>query len=434
MKTARNTFYLLILLGLASAIHATPLTTDDLLEHYRYLHENPELSQQEENTAAYLARELEGLGYAVSRGIGGHGLVGVLRNGDGPTIMYRADMDGLPVEESTGRPYASQATGLSLTGEEVRVMHACGHDVHMTVLLGVASQMSAQRENWQGTLLLVLQPAEELGSGARAMLEDGLYTRFPVPDSAVALHVSASLPAGQLGYVSGFAMANVDEVDLAIFGRGGHGAYPHTTRDPVVLAAQIILALQTVISRELSPLDSAVITVGSIHGGTKHNVISDEVMLQLTVRSYSDETRAYLLRRIKEISQGLARTARLPEDRLPVMTVRDEFTPSVYNSPALVETVVGLMRGAVGESGLVGISPVMGGEDFSQYGRTAEQVPVSLFWLGTVSEDDHAAAANGELDLPSLHSARFAPEAGPAISTGVSAMTAALIGLLQAHE
>jgi hippurate hydrolase len=404
------------------------LAIDDLLEHYRYLHENPELSKQEQNTAAYLARELEGMGYEITTGIGGHGLVGLLRNGNGPTIMYRADMDGLPVAEATGLPYASRATGLSLTGEEVQVMHACGHDVHMTVLLGVASHMAARRQNWEGTLVLVLQPAEELGTGARAMLDDGLFRRFPEPEAALALHVSASLPAGQVGYVSGFAMANVDEVDLTVFGRGGHGAYPHTTRDPVVLAAQIVLALQNVISRELSPLDSAVITVGSIHGGTKHNVISDEVMMQLTVRSYSDETRAYLLRRIEEISQGLARTARLPEDRLPVMNIRDEYTPAVYNSPALVDRALGLMPESIE---VLEISPVMGGEDFSRYGRTTEQVPLFLFALGAVSKSDHAAAARGELDLPSLHSARFAPDAQPAISTGVDAMTAVLTGLLQ---
>lgn len=427
MKTALKPLAFL-LLALAGPVTAAPLAVEDLLEHYRYLHQNPELSRQEKNTAAYLARELEGMGYDITTDIGGHGLVGVLRNGEGPTIMYRADMDGLPVTEATGLPYASRATGLSLTGEQVQVMHACGHDVHMTVLLGVASRMAAQRDDWQGTLLLVLQPAEELGAGARAMLEDGLFTRFPLPEAALALHVNASLPAGQLGYVSGFAMANVDEVDLTVFGRGGHGAYPHATRDPVVLSAQIVLALQNVISRELSPLDSAVITVGSIHGGTKHNVISDEVNLQLTVRSYSDDTRAYLLRRIEEISHGLARTARLPEDRLPVMTIRDEYTPAVYNNPALVERTLGLMRAS---AEVVEISPVMGGEDFSQYGRTAEQVPLFLFALGTVSKADHSAAARGELDLPSLHSARFAPDAAPAINTGVRAMTAALTGLLQ---
>ncbi len=432
MPTILKLLILLCSLALARLAVAAPMTSDELLQHYRYLHQNPELSLQEKNTAAYLARELKTLGYEVTTGIGGHGLVGVLRNGDGPTIMYRADMDALPVTEATGLPYASQATGLSLTGEEVQVMHACGHDVHMTVLLGVASRLATRRDDWQGTLLLVLQPAEELGAGARAMLDDGLFQRFPTPQAALALHVSASLPTGQLGYVSGFAMANVDEVDLTIFGRGGHGAYPHTTIDPVLLSAQIITALQQIVSREVSPLESAVVTVGSIHGGTKHNVIPDEVRLQLTVRSYSDNTRTYLLRRIEEIAQGLARSARLPEDRLPVMTVRDEYTPAVYNEPELVERAAALMRAALGEQALVGISPVMGGEDFSRYARTPEQVPVSLFSLGTVSPDRHAAAARGELNLPSLHSALFAPDAGPAIRTGVDAMTAALTGLLQA--
>lgn len=417
---------------LAASCPATPLSHDQLLAHYRHLHQNPELSNQESDTAAYLASELKDMGYEVTGGIGGHGLVGVLRNGDGPTIMYRADMDALPVAENTGLPFASRATGISLTGEQVQVMHACGHDIHMSVLLGVASHMIATRNAWQGTLLLVLQPAEELGTGALAMLDDGLFQRFPLPRAALALHVNASLPAGQLGFVSGYALANVDEVDLTVYGRGGHGAYPHTTRDPVVLAAQIVLALQTIVSRELSPLESAVITVGSIHGGTKHNVISDEVALQLTVRSYSDETRDYLLRRIEEISRGLARAARLPEDRLPVMTLRDEYTPAVYNDPKLVDTAAQLMRAALDENALVALDPVMGGEDFSRYGRTREQVPVALFWLGTVSAADHAAATRGELELPSLHSARYAPDASPAIATGVNAMTAALTGLLQA--
>ncbi|RLQ21438.1 amidohydrolase [Seongchinamella sediminis] len=407
------------------------LTDAQLLAHYRHLHSHPELSLQEEQTARYLARELSSMGYAVSTGIGGHGLVAKLENGDGPTLMYRADMDGLPIPENTGLPFASEATGIIPSGDEVAVMHGCGHDVHMTVLLGVASQMMARRDEWQGTLLLVGQPAEELGAGALAMLEDGLYPRFGVPDANLALHVSATLPAGQFGYVSGYALANVDEVDISVYGRGGHGAYPHTTTDPVLMAAQIVLGLQTIVSRELSPLDSAVITVGSIHGGTKHNIISDEVKMQLTVRSYSDATRAMLLRRIEEISHGVARTAGMAEDRLPLVTVTDEYTPAVYNDPALVGTVAGLVRQALGESAMVELDPVMGGEDFSRYGRTEEQVPGNIVWLGTVSPANMAAAEAGQLTLPSLHSAKFAPDAEPTIAAGVSGMTAALLGLFK---
>ena len=280
--------------------------------------------------------------------------------------------------------------------------------------------------------MLLGQPAEEIGAGAKAMLGDQLYRRFPLPDYNLALHVSASLPAGQIGYVSGYALANVDSVDVSVYGRGGHGAYPHKTRDPVVIAAEIVLALQTIVSRELSPLDSAVVTIGSIHGGTKHNIISDEVRLQLTVRSYSDETRAYLLRRIEEVSHGSARTAGMAEDRLPQVTVKDEFTPSVYNSPELVAAVVPLLRNELGDKAVVETSPVMGGEDFSRYGRTSEKIPGNLMWLGTVSEDDHRAAAAGKLALPSLHSAKYAPDAAPAIDTGVRGLSAALLGLFQA--
>ena len=410
---------------------AQALSDDDLLEHYKYLHENPELSLQEHQTAAYLARELEGMGYKVTTGVGGTGLVGVLANGDGPTLMYRADMDALPVEEATGLPYASQAKGVLPSGEEVLVMHACGHDVHMTVWLGVASRMAASREDWRGTLVLVAQPAEEIGAGAKAMLADRLFQRFPRPDFNLALHVNAALPAGQVGYVSGYAMANVDSVDVSVYGRGGHGAYPHKTRDPVVMASQIVLALQNVVSREVSPLDSAVITVGSIHGGTKHNIISDEVKLQLTVRSYSDETRNYLLRRIEEISAGVARTAGMPEERLPSVVVRDEYTPAVYNAPELVERALPLLRQSLGEKSVVAISPVMGGEDFSRYGRTDPSVPGFLFALGAVNQADYAASQRGDTVLPSLHSAVFAPDAAPTLATGVKAATAVLTGLLQ---
>ena len=404
---------------------------DELLQHYKHLHANPELSLQEQNTAAYLARELEGLGYQVTTGVGGNGLVAVLENGDGPTVMYRADMDGLPVTEATGLSYASKTRGTIPSGEEVPVMHACGHDVHMSVWLGVAGQMVESRGDWRGTLVLVGQPAEEIGAGAKAMLGDGLYKRFPLPDYNLALHVNAALPAGQVGYVSGYAMANVDSVDITVYGRGGHGAYPHKTKDPVVMASQIILALQTVVSREISPLDSAVITVGSIHGGTKHNIISDEVHLQLTVRSYSDEIRNYLLRRIEEISLGVARTAGMGEDRLPRVVVKDEYTPAVFNNPELVDRALSLLRQYLGEEAVVAMSPVMGGEDFARYGRTREKIPGFMFALGAVSPDDYAAARRGETELPSLHSAKFAPDAKRTLVTGVTAMHGLLTGLLQ---
>ncbi|MEP5569747.1 MAG: amidohydrolase [Halioglobus sp.] len=402
----------------------------ELVKHYQHLHKNPELSLQEEKTAAYLAHELTALGYAVTTGIGGHGLVALLENGKGPTIMYRADMDGLPIAENTGLPYSSIATGQIPSGDEVPVMHGCGHDVHMTVLLGVASEMAHRKDQWQGTLMLLGQPAEEVGKGAKAMLSDGLFQRFPIPDYNIALHVSAALPAGKIAYVSGYAMANVDSVDILVRGQGGHGAYPHKTKDPVVMAAQIVTTLQTIVSREVSPLESAVITVGSIHGGTKHNIISDEVKLQLTVRSYSDETRAYLLRRIAEVSEGVARTAGMPADQFPTINIKDEYTPAVYNTPGFMEKLVPMLEASLGEDAVVESAPVMGGEDFARYGRTEEAIPGALLWLGVVNADTYAASTRGEINLPSLHSAKFAPDAAPSIEVGVNTMTDVLVRLL----
>jgi len=404
-----------------------------LLAHYTYLHQNPELSLQEQNTSAYLANQLAASGYEVTTGIGGYGLVAMLRNGDGPTIMFRADMDALPVAEKTGLSFSSSVRAVNQAGESVPVMHACGHDIHMTVMLGIARQMVANKAKWQGTLLLLAQPAEEIGAGARAMLADGLYDRFPIPDYNLAFHVSPDLPAGHIGYVSGYSMANVDSVDITIFGVGGHGAYPQKTRDPVVMAARIVLALQTIVSRELSPTDSAVISVGSIHGGTKHNIIPDQVRLQLTIRSYADATRDFLLRRIREISQGIATTAGMPADRLPLVTTKDEYTPSVYNDPELISRIVPVLESALGKTAVQAVDPVMAGEDFARYGRTEARIPGALLWLGAMNEVQlQTARDNGEA-LPGLHSARFAPDARPTLATGVKAMSAVLPELFRMH-
>ena len=302
----------------------------------------------------------------------------------------------------TGLAYASTSTAMQDDGTTVPVMHACGHDLHMTVLVGTARRLAAKRDTWQGTLMLIAQPAEERGAGARLMLADGLFERFPRPDYNLALHASAELPVGVIGYTRGYAMANVDSVDINVRGIGGHGAYPHKTKDPVVLAAQLILQSQTIISREISPVEPAVITVGSIHGGSKHNIIGDSVRLQLTVRSYSDETREYLLRRIKEISLGLARTAGLPEDLLPEVRIKDEHTPSVFNDPALVDRVVSVLSGELGESSVQAVPPVMAGEDFARYGRTEPPIPSMLFWLGTIDPDRYSAAMKSRESLPVL--------------------------------
>ncbi|TGD72690.1 amidohydrolase [Mangrovimicrobium sediminis] len=429
---SRAYLFCLLLTLIPGAATAAPLETDKLLEHYRYLHQNPELSRQEANTSAYLARQLEAMGYSVTREVGGHGLVAILANGAGPTVMYRADMDALPIAEATGLPFASTVTATNPAGESVPVMHACGHDMHMTVMLGTASRMAGQRDAWRGRLVLVAQPAEEVGGGAKAMLADGLFQRFPVPDYNLAMHVGSGLPAGKFGYVSGYAMANVDSVDITIYGRGGHGAYPHQTVDPVVMAASIVTQLQTIVSRELPPRETAVVTVGSIHGGTKHNIIPDEVTLQLTVRSYADATRNLLLRRIREISEGVARTAGMPEERLPAVAVKDEYTPAVYNTPALVDKVVPVLQARFGEDAVVTGQPSMAGEDFGRYGRTPENIPTFLIQLGASDPAAVAAAQAGGPALPGLHSAQFAPAARPTIESGVTGMTVILLSLMPA--
>ena len=416
----------------SSSVYAADM--DYLMNLYQHLHQNPELSFQEEQTAARISDELGELGFEVTSGVGGHGLVGVLNNGAGPTIMIRTDLDGLPVVEATGLAFASTQKATEQTGQEVGVMHACGHDTHMAAFIGTAQNLVAARNDWSGTLVMIGQPAEERGTGARAMIADGLFERFPRPDYNLALHVSAEHPAGTVMYVPGWAMANVDSVDIQIHGIGGHGAYPQTTKDPIVLAADIILTLQTLVSREIAPIEPAVVTVGSIHGGAKHNVISDRVDLQLTVRSYSDEVRDALLSGIERIAHGQARAYGLSEDMLPVVTVKDEYTPAVYNTPELVERLIPALAEVLGTANLVQGKPSLGGEDFGQYGRVEPKIPSMLFWVGGVEPSRYQASERGELALPSLHSAYFAPDAELAISTGINAMTAAALELLGSVE
>jgi hippurate hydrolase len=397
---------------------------------YTHLHAQPELSLDEQQTGRRIGEELRTAGFSVTMEVGGHGVVGVLRNGPGPTFLLRTDLDALPVQEQTGAAYASQVKTTNALGSEVSVMHACGHDVHMTVLVGTARLLSALKDRWHGTAVLIGQPAEEVGSGARQMLADGLFSRFPKPDFCLALHVSAKLPAGTIGYVEGFALANVDSVDLTIRGVGGHGAWPQSTKDPIVLAAETVLALQTIVSRETPPGEAAVVTVGSIHGGTKHNVIPDEVNLQLTLRSFTEEVRQHTIKSIDRIIRGLAQAAGVPEDRMPTMRVRQEdFTPALYNDPALTRRVVRALKGTLGEHNVRQEKPVMGGEDFSEYGRTSDKIPVSLFWLGAVDPDRVKESERTGQPLPSLHSSRFLPLAEPTIKTGIQGLTAAVFEL-----
>ena len=401
-----------------------------LFELYKHLHTHPELSLHEEKTGQRIADELKETGFDVTSRVGGHGVVGVLRNGRGPTILVRTDLDALPVKEQTGLPYASNVRVTDDKGAEVEVMHACGHDVHMTVFVGAARALVALKDRWQGTLVMIGQPAEEKGSGARKMLADGLFTRFPKPDYCLALHVKADLAAGSVGYIEGYALGNVDSVDLTIRGVGGHGAWPHKTKDPVVLAAETVLALQTIVSREIAPGEPAVVTVGSIHGGTKHNIIPDEVHLQLTLRSYTDEVRAQTIAAIKRMTRGLAEAAGVPEDRLPIVALKEtEFTPATYNDPALTRRLAAVFKNWFGETNAQQAKPVMGGEDFSEYGRTPDKIPICMFWLGAVKPELVQASEKTGKTLPSLHSSQFAPLPEPTIKTGVIAMTAAVLEL-----
>ncbi len=429
---------ILVLLLLPIHIHADPglRTTiesdyDYLQSLYYQLHKHPELSFHEQQTAKRIAMELRNVGFDVTENVGGYGIVGVLKNGSGPTVLLRTDLDALPVEEKTGLKYASQTQVVDDQGKTVNTMHACGHDIHMTVFTGTARRLSNLRDTWHGTLIMIGQPAEERGAGARAMLADGLFSRFPRPDYLLGLHANAAMPAGQIGYVEGYALANVDSVDMTVFGVGGHGAYPHTTKDPIVLAAQIINALQTLVSREIPPIEAGVVTVGSIHGGTKHNIIPDRVEMQLTVRSYSDETRETLLAGIKRIARAQALGAGLPEDKLPLVKVRDEYTPALYNDPGLTKRIVPVLRAELGKEQVVEVKPVMGGEDFAEYARVEPRIPGLFLWLGAVEPGRYKSSQKTGTQLPSLHSAYFAPAPRPTILTGVETMTAAALDLFR---
>jgi hippurate hydrolase len=410
-----------------------------LVEAYRTLHAAPELSHREEKTSAFLAGALRSAGYAVTEGVGkynrhgwvGYGVVAVLKNGEGPTVLVRADMDALPVEEKTGLPYASRVRTKNDAGQEVGVMHACGHDVHVACLIGTARTLARLRDRWRGTLVLIGQPAEEIGAGAGAMLRDGLYTRFPRPDYALALHANAELEAGKVGYCPGYALASVTSVDVTVRGIGGHGSKPETTRDPVVVAAQAVLALQTVVSREVSPLDPAVVTVGSIHGGTKHNIIPDEVKLQITVRAYREEVRKKILASIERIVRGVALAAGVPDSLAPVVDAGGEFTPATYNDPGLTGRLTGVFERTFGRENVVQWSPIMAGEDFGRYSLDGNQIPACMFWLGAADPAKVAESRRTGTPLPYLHSSAFAPPPEPTLRAGVKAMTSAVLELMK---
>lgn len=398
---------------------------DETVQLYQHFHAHPELSFHEEKTAARLAAEWRSIGARVTEGVGGHGVVAVLSNGDGPTLMLRTDMDALPVREKTGLVYASRVRETDQNGTEVDVMHACGHDIHMANIVAVARYMAAHKERWRGTLLMIGQPAEERGAGAKAMLDDGLFERFQKPDYALALHVDAFSPCGQVGYRMGFSQANVDSVDITVKGRGGHGAHPHTTVDPIVQAAELVLSLQTIVSREVEPIAPAVITVGSIHGGTKHNIISDSCHLQLTVRSYSNEVRRLLLESIRRKAEAVAMAYGGSEPEVKI----SEGTPSLWNDHELAQRVSAVFRRSLGDENVKVSDQSMGGEDFSRYGKAG--VPILMFRLGAVDGKRLERFEQLGQSPPSLHSPMFYPDAAETLVTGVTVMASAALELLK---
>ncbi len=416
----------------ADPVHdATQRQLPELIAFYRDFHANPELSLQEVRSAGILAAEARKAGYEVTEHVGGNGVVAVLRNGAGPVVLIRADMDALPVTEDTGLPFASKVRATTTDGVETGVMHACGHDTHMASWIGTLRNMAAMKSRWHGTLVMIGQPAEEVGRGAEMMLGDGLFTRFPKPQYAIAFHDSASLPAGAIGMRSGYTMANVDWVDIVVKGVGGHGAYPQATKDPIVLAARIVTTLQTLVSRETDPQQAAVVTVGAFQGGTKPNIIPDQVLLQLTVRSYDPGVRKHLLEGIARIARGEAIAAGVPDDRMPVVTIKGGDTPAVFNTDPLTPRISALFARRFGADRVTAPPAVMAGEDFSRYYLADTSIQSLLFWVGGVPKDQWDKAQAGQLTLPSLHSAHWAPEPEAVIATATEAMTAAALDLLR---
>ena len=402
-----------------------------LLALYRDLHANPELSMEEVRTPALIAPKMRELGFDVTEHVGKTGVVAVMKNGPGPVLLIRADMDALPVKEQTGLPFASKAVGKLPDGSETPVMHACGHDTHITTWLATARRLSSMKDQWSGTLVMILQPGEERVMGAQAMLDDGLFKRFPKPDYLLAFHDSASLPAGQIGVTRGYALANIDSVDIDVKGVGGHGAYPQATKDPIVLASRIVTSLQTLVSRENDPQNPAVVTVGTFHAGTKRNIIPDDARLQLTVRSYSPETRKLLLDGIKRIAAGEAIAAGMPEDRMPVVTRINETGDATFNTEPFSTRLSKLFTSHFGADRFETTKPTMASEDFSQYWLTDKTKQSVIFWVGGVPKAKWDAVGGDVTKLPSLHSPLWAPDAQAVISTATEAMTLAALDVLK---
>src|SRR5213596_2240215 len=444
--TARSLIFLpSILLPALAFAQQTPQSLADaelpsLLAIYKDVHAHPELSMHEERSAAIVAKELKAAGYQVTERVGKYdkasvtcfGVVGVMKNGADPIVLVRTDLDALPVHEETGLPYASTVTTKNDAGLDVSVMHACGHDIHMSTFIGTARALAKMKDKWHGTIIFIGQPAEETVGGAKAMLKDGLYTRWPKPDYALALHDDAEFEAGKITVTEGYALANVDSVDVIVHGIGGHGAAPHKTKHPIVLSAEIINAWQTIASREKNPIDPAVITVGSIHGGTKHNIIPDEVKMQLTVRTYKKEVREKVLAAIERIARDCATAFGLPTDKLPeVHVLQAEFDPATYNNPDLTKRVAAALKTALGNDNVVTKDPSMGAEDFCEYSLPDHSIPALMFTVGAVDPAKVAESKKTGVSLPSLHSSKFAPVPEPTIRTGIVGMTTAVLELMK---
>ena len=410
-----------------------------LLAIYKDIHGNPELSGHEQRTAALVAKELRAAGCEVTENFGKYddsrlkcyGVVGVMKNGDGPTVLLRTDMDALPVHEETGLPYASTVMTKNDEGRDVSVMHACGHDAHMAAFIGTARALQRMKDQWSGTIVFVGQPAEEAIGGARAMLKAGLYNRFGKPAFALGFHDKADLQIGHIGVTPGYTYAAVDSVNLTVRGEGGHGAYPHKTKDPIVLSAEIINALQTIASRQNNPIDPIVVTVGSIHGGTKHNIIPDEVKMQLTVRTYKSEVRDRVLADIERIAKGCAAAAGVPADRMPIMEVQKDGLPATYNNPDLTKRLVAVWKKVLGDGNVEIVDPTMGGEDFAEYSLPDHSIPAVDFHIGAVDPEKIAQYKREGKELPTLHSSKFAPVPEPTIKVGIVGMTSAVLELMK---
>jgi amidohydrolase len=443
----RSLFILLLSMWVAPLILAqqAPQSLADaelpsLLGIYKDIHAHPELSGHEERTAGLVAKELRAAGCQVTEHVGkyensklkAYGVVGVMKNGDGPTVLVRTDTDALPVEEETGLPYASKVVVKNDDGRDVHVMHACGHDTHIAAFIGTARSLGKLKDQWHGTIVFVAQPAEEIGTGARALLNDGLYDRFGKPNFALGFHDKADVEAGHIAVTEGYTSANVDSVDVTVRGIGGHAGYPHKTKDPIVLAAEMINAWQTIVSRENNPLDPIVITVGSIHGGTKHNIIPDEVKMQITVRTYKSKVRERVLADIDRIAKGCAAAAGIPAELAPIVSVpKDLVALAAYNNPELTKRLVAVWKKSLGDENVEIVDPTMGGDDFSEYSLPDYSIPAVYFHFGAVEPAKIAEYKQGGKELPTLHSSKFAPVPEPTIRTGVIGMVTAVLDLMK---